>query len=84
MPDESISGANLTNWAGNYTYSSNNLNRLASIEQVRTFVKRHDFLTVFGTRHRFNGIADSTRTLISLEPMDRAVAARPQGAHGDR
>jgi alditol oxidase len=74
MPDGPASGAKLTNWAGNYTYSTGDLHRLASIEQVRTFVKRHDFLRVLGTRHCFNGIADSTRTLISLESMDRVVA----------
>jgi xylitol oxidase len=74
MPDGPTSGAKLTNWAGNYTYSTNKLNRLASIQQVRAFVKRHDSLKVLGTRHCFNGIADSTRTLISLEPMDRVVA----------
>src|SRR5262245_58939447 len=74
MPDRSKSGAKLTNWAGNYAYSTDNLHRLASIEQVRRFVKGHDSLRVLGTRHSFNGIADSTQTLISLEPMNQVIA----------
>jgi alditol oxidase len=71
---EPPSGARLTNWAGNYTYSTENVHRLASVEAVRTFVKEHDSLRVLGTRHCFNGIADSLHALISLEPMDQVVA----------
>ena len=66
-------GHRLTNWAGNYTYSTANVHRLASIEQVRAFVKRHNALRVLGTRHCFNGIADSPHALISLEAMRDVV-----------
>ncbi len=78
MADGPKSGAKLTNWAGNYAYSTDNLHRLASIEQVRKFVTGQDSLKVLGTRHSFNGIADSTQTLISLEPMNRVVALDPE------
>jgi xylitol oxidase len=78
MPEGSTSGAPLTNWAGNYTYSTQNVHRLASVEEVRTFVKGHESLKVLGTRHCFNGIADSTQTLFSLEAMDRVVALDPE------
>ena len=64
-PDEPAPGAQLTNWAGNYRYGTDNLHRLTSIEQVRKFVSEHDSLKVLGTRHCFNGIADSTHALIS-------------------
>jgi xylitol oxidase len=77
-PDRPPSGARLTNWAGNYTYSTVNLHRLASAEQVRTFVKEHDALRVLGTRHCFNRIADSSHALIRLEPMDEVVAVDAQ------
>ncbi len=73
-PGQTASAAKLTNWAGNFTYSTANVHRLASIEQVRTFVKQHDALRVLGTRHCFNGIADSPHALISLEPMSEVVA----------
>jgi alditol oxidase len=61
------------NWAGNYRYSTRNLNRLTSVEEVRKFVREHDSLKVLGTRHCFNGIADSTHALVSLSAMDRAL-----------
>ncbi len=72
-PGGPASGAKLTNWAGNYTYSTTNVHRLASVEQVRTFVKKQDSLRVLGTRHCFNGIADSPHALISLEAMSEVA-----------
>jgi xylitol oxidase len=77
MHDGPESGTQLTNWAGNYTYSTANLHRLASIDEVRAFVRGHDSLRVLGTRHCFNGIADSTHALVSLQLMDRVVALDP-------
>jgi alditol oxidase len=77
-PDEPASGGQLTNWAGSYRYSTDNLHRLTSVEHVRKFVKEHDSLKVLGTRHCFNGIADSTHALISLKPMDQVVALDPK------
>ena len=73
-PDRGPSSGGLTNWAGNVTYSTANVHRLASIEQVRTFVKQHDALSVLGTRHCFNKIADSPHALISLEPKSEVVS----------
>src|SRR3954469_24501337 len=65
-PDEPASGGQLTNWAGNHRYGTDNLHQLTSIEQVQEFVKDHASLKVLGTRHCFNGIADSSHALISL------------------
>src|SRR5262245_1314689 len=76
--DEPASGGPLTNWAGNYRYGTDKLHRLTSIERVRKFVREHDSLKVLGTRHCFNGIADSTHALISLDPMDQVVALDPK------
>jgi xylitol oxidase len=70
-PFEQESTSKLTNWAGNYEYSTNELHRLGSIELIRRFVREHDRLKVLGTRHCFNGIADSKHALISIRPMDR-------------
>ncbi len=77
-PDEPDPNGPLTNWAGNYRYSTDNFHPLTSIEQVRKFVKEHDSLKVLGTRHCFNDIADSTHAFISLKPMDRVVALDPK------
>ena len=64
----------LANWAGNYRYSTDRLYRARSLEQVQEFVKQHGQLKVLGTRHCFNGIADSTHDLLSLREMDQVVA----------
>jgi xylitol oxidase len=64
----------LTNWAGNYRYSTNNVNSLKSIDEVQKFVKEHDSLKALGSRHCFNGIADSTHVFVSLASMDRVIA----------
>jgi xylitol oxidase len=75
--DEPALGGKLTNWAGNYRYGTDVLHRFTSIEQVRKFVKEHDSLKVLGTRHCFNGIADSKHHLVSLKQMDQVVALDP-------
>ena len=70
----------LTNWAGNYRYSTDNLVTLASVEQVRSYVREHDSMRALGTRHCFNGIADSPHALLSLKPMDRVVSLDPKAS----
>lgn len=59
----------LTNWAGNYRYSTSRLHRARSVEQAREYVRQHERLRVLGTRHCFNGIADSRHNLLSLGDM---------------
>jgi xylitol oxidase len=68
----------LANWAGNYRYSTDRLDQARSVEQVQELVKKHSKLKVLGTRHCFNGIADSTHNLISLRQMDQVVALDPK------
>jgi xylitol oxidase len=58
--------AALSNWAGNHTYSTENILYPSSVEEVTALVQRHQKLRVLGTRHSFNGIADSDATLLSL------------------
>jgi alditol oxidase len=76
--DDPASGGKLTNWAGNYQYSTANLQHVTSLEEVRKFVKERDSLKALGTRHCFNGIADSRHALLSLRAMDHVVALDPQ------
>ena len=63
----------LTNWAGNYRYSTSRLYRATSVDDVRAFVRKHPQLKVLGSRHCFNGIADSAHQLLSLERMNQVV-----------
>jgi alditol oxidase len=76
--NERTSVGRLTNWAGNFQYSTDEYHRLASIERVRRFVKEHDSLKVLGTRHCFNRIADSKHALISIRQMDRVISLDPK------
>ncbi len=63
----------LTNWSGNYQYSTDQISHARSVDDVRAIVKQHDRLKVLGTRHCFNGIADSAHHLLSLGEMNRVV-----------
>jgi xylitol oxidase len=60
-----------TNWAGNYTYSTKNLDMASSVEEVRQNVRGQSHLKALGARHSFNGIADSTEEQISLKHFDQ-------------
>jgi alditol oxidase len=65
--------ANQTNWAGNYPYSAARFHYPQTVEQVQELVARSGKLRALGSRHSFNGIADSTEDLISLAHLDRVV-----------
>jgi xylitol oxidase len=62
-----------TNWAGNYTYSTEHLLQPATAEEVQKAVTNCDQLTALGSRHSFNGIADSKANQISLKRLDSMV-----------
>lgn len=62
------------NWAGNYTYSATRFHHPATVAQVQDVVRRSRVLRVVGSRHSFNGIADSTEDMVSLEQLDQVVA----------
>jgi xylitol oxidase len=58
------------NWAGNLTYSTDNLFTPASTEELQQVVKRCAKLRALGTRHSFSTIADSTENQVSLKKLD--------------
>jgi xylitol oxidase len=63
----------LVNWAGNYRYSTTRLAKVGSQHQVQELVQANEHLKVLGSRHCFNGIADSTQQLLSLEPAEQDI-----------
>ncbi|MDF2650485.1 MAG: FAD-binding protein, partial [Paenibacillus sp.] len=65
---------NNRNWAGNYRYSALELHVPENVGQVQELVARSSRMKVLGTRHSFNGIADSTGSLLSLEKLNRVIA----------
>lgn len=58
------------NWAGNLTYSTDQLHVPATNDELQQVVKRCARLRALGTRHSFNTIADSTENQISLKKFD--------------
>ena len=63
----------LKNWAGNLTYSTDQVHYPSSVEEVQELVRKHDKIKALGSRHSFNKIADSNHRLISLEKMNKVV-----------
>ena len=54
-----------TNWSGNYHYSTNDVFQPATVAEVQDAVRSVAGLRALGTRHSFNGIADSKIAQIS-------------------
>ncbi|ENH96063.1 FAD linked oxidase [Gracilibacillus halophilus YIM-C55.5] len=62
-----------TNWAGNYTYQASNWYEPDTIQQVQEIVANCHKIRVVGSRHSFNGIADSTENILSLERLNQVI-----------
>jgi xylitol oxidase len=62
------------NWAGNYRYSASVLHVPENVGQVQELVARSSQMKALGTRHSFNGIADCTESLLSLQKLNRVIA----------
>jgi xylitol oxidase len=61
------------NWAGNYQYRASQLHRPKSVAEVQEVVKSCIHLRALGTRHSFNGIADSAGDQVSLENLEQML-----------
>src|SRR6202140_99165 len=64
----------LKNWAGNLTYSTNNVFYPKTVSEVQSLVKKSDKLRGLGTRHCFNAIADSKYNLISSNSLNNILS----------
>jgi xylitol oxidase len=63
----------LKNWAGNITYSSNNLYDANSVNEAKDVIANNNKIKALGTRHCFNTIADSQHNFISLLSMNKVL-----------
>ncbi|MBB6694896.1 FAD-binding protein [Cohnella xylanilytica] len=61
------------NWAGNYTYNATELIEPEDVAQVRERVAASGRIKALGTRHSFNGIADSAGSHLSLAKLNRIL-----------
>jgi len=72
-------GAHRTNWSGNLTYSTDNLQSPATVDDLRTLVKNSPRLRALGSRHSFNSIADSRYEQVSVAHLNEM--ALDEAAH---
>ncbi|MDO7907703.1 FAD-binding protein [Paenibacillus sp. JX-17] len=61
------------NWAGNYRYNSIELLEPESLEEVKDIVISRTSLRMLGSRHSFNGIADTGGSQLSLRKLNRII-----------
>jgi len=64
-------GSGRTNWSGNYTYSTDRLHQPQTVEEVQQVVTHCPKLRALGSRHSFNGIADSTENQVSVSHLNQ-------------
>jgi xylitol oxidase len=68
---------NVLNWAGNYRFSGTEFLVPDNVEQIQEWVACSTRIKVLGTRHSFNGIADCTHSLLSLQKLNRVIDLDP-------
>ena len=68
----------MRNWAGNLAYHARAIHRPRSIDELRSLVRSSRRVRALGTRHAFNGLADTDADLVSLRDVPRVVAVDPQ------
>lgn len=61
----------IKNWAGNITFSTENVAIPTSIQDIIGFVKNAKSIKAQGTRHCFNTIADSDTELIAMKEWNK-------------
>lgn len=61
-----------TNWSGNYHYSTNKVFQPATVAEIQDAVRSVAGVRALGTRHSFNGIADSQIAQISTLKLKEA------------
>jgi xylitol oxidase len=63
-----------TNWAGNLTYSTDNLFTPQTVAELQENIKQCKKVRGLGTKHCFNKIADSTENQISTAGFNKIIA----------
>lgn len=73
-PVETITPERLKNWAENFEFSTSNVHYPKNVEEVRDIVLKCNQLSVLGSRHSFNRIADNTENLISFQHLNKVLS----------
>lgn len=72
-PKKAVDIMERKNWAGNYSYTAENLHEPASVEEVQQLVKKLSNQKALGSMHCFNDIADSSANQISTKKLNKVV-----------
>jgi xylitol oxidase len=68
----------LTNWAGNLTFSTRVLHRPATVDELRQIVASSARLRALGTGHSFSPIADSDTALVTVADLPPGINLDPE------
>jgi alditol oxidase len=71
---ETMEADYLLNWAENFQFSTDNVHYPKSIGELQDCVRKSKSLRVLGSRHSFNGIADSEEMLISFDHLNKVIS----------
>src|SRR6476620_3162881 len=63
----------MRNWAGNQAFHSRRLFEPVSVEELAEIVGRSSSIRALGTRHSFNGLADTTGDHVSLARLELPI-----------
>ena len=64
----------LKNWAGNLTYGTSQVLEPANVQEVQDIVRSNSSIRVLGTRHCFNGIADTKALQLSTKKLNGIIS----------
>ncbi|VXC48718.1 putative xylitol oxidase [Arthrobacter sp. 9V] len=67
----------MKNWAGNLEYSSADVQRPTTVDQLRELVAQATRIKALGSRHSFNTVADTDGTHILLDALPQEVVVDP-------
>ncbi|MEM9721784.1 MAG: FAD-binding protein [Bacteroidota bacterium] len=68
-----------TNWAGNLSYSTDNVYRPESVEGVQEWVRKCEKIRALGSRHCFNDVADSKENQLSFDRLNQLLSLDEAG-----
>jgi xylitol oxidase len=63
----------LRNWAGNIAYAARSVHTPSTVAELQAIVRGSDKVRALGSRHSFNGIADTDGDLISMRNLNRVI-----------
>ena len=67
-------GEPISNWAGNLTYHTKNINYPDSLDELTSIIKKQKKVKLLGTQHCFSDIADSIFHLISTKNLNKILS----------